>query len=95
MLAAGPSILLLLPIWLAGVAAYHCCKRELVGPRAGLVLVGASVVAWVVYEAIAWKLGRPSNPTTFLVKRATLVQDYIVAAVFVAHVVGFSAAARP
>lgn len=94
LLAVGPSILMLLPIWLAGVAAYHCCKRELVGQRAGLMLLCASVGAWVTYEAIAWKFGRPSNSATFFVKRATLVQDYFVAAVFVAHIVGFNASAR-
>jgi len=94
LLAVGPSILLLLPIWLAGVAAYHCCKRELVGQRAGLMLLCASVGAWLTYEAIAWKFGRPSNSLTFLVKRPTLAQDYFVAAVFVVHIVGFNAAAR-
>ncbi len=90
---AGPSIVLALPIWLSGVAAYHFCKRDLLSVRNGSLLFFGSLAAWVAYEVVVWKFGRPNLAATPWHKRTEIVQDYLIATFFVLNIVGFSAAA--
>jgi len=89
----GPSILTLLPLWCVGVTLYHLCKRIEVSTACGLVLAAAGMAVWAVFELAVWKYGRPGNATGALLKRATLLQDYVVGAAFAIHVFGVNAAA--
>ena len=93
LLAYGPSIVSALPIWLAGVFTYRWCRRGGISPRAGLWLFFGSVLAWLVYEALVWKLGRPMLQGSPLVRRRELVQDLFIALCFSANLLGMSAAA--
>ena len=94
-LMVGPCILASLPIWLAGVAAYHYCKRTQLSPRTGMLLFFGSILGWVAYEVVAWKVGRPLVETTSYFRRREVPQDWIVGALFVLNIVGFSVAAQP
>lgn len=89
----GPSILTLLPLWCVGVALYHLCKRVEVSAGCGFALAAAGIAVWAAFELAAWKYGRPGNATGALMKRATLLQDYVVGAAFALHVLGVNAAA--
>jgi peptidoglycan/LPS O-acetylase OafA/YrhL len=93
LLAAGPAIVVSLPIWLAGVAAYHCSKRHALSERAGLLLFLASGAAWLLYEAMVWRLGRPNVPVGPYFRRHEVLQDCIVGACFAGSLIGFGAAA--
>ena len=94
LLAVGPSIAVMCPVWLAGVAVYRICKRDVVSVRWGVLLFTASLLAWGTYEWIAWNYGRPMLQTGPLFKRAEVIQDYIVACFFCAGLIGFNAAAH-
>jgi peptidoglycan/LPS O-acetylase OafA/YrhL len=50
-LAAGPKILLLLPVWLMGVWAWRIYKRAPIPPFAGAALCAVSVLAYIVFMA--------------------------------------------
>eukprot|EP01137_Pigoraptor_chileana_P020529 Opistho-2@82996 len=93
LLAAGPAIVLSMPIWLAGVAAYHYCKSDRVPVRTGLLLFFGSILAWIVYETLALRYGRPTITPGPFIKRAEVLQDLIVGSLFVAHLIGYNAAA--
>jgi peptidoglycan/LPS O-acetylase OafA/YrhL len=82
-----------MPIWLAGVAAYRYCRTRQLQPRTGLLLFWGSAAGWLLYEIVVWRYGRPLLQPGPYFKRAEVAQDYIVAALFVAHIVGFNAAA--
>jgi peptidoglycan/LPS O-acetylase OafA/YrhL len=94
----GPAIASMFPLWLLGLAGYRFCTTRCLSRSAGWLCYGGSLLAWAAYEA--W--GRAqlaavvSVPAVF--KRSMLIEDYVVGALFVAHVVGFqtiSAAFRP
>ena len=82
---AGPPIVSLLPLWLAGVACYRLCSRCTLGPTSGVFLLAVSLVAFATcpmwYPAEA---GRK----TLLGLRPQLLQDYVVGAAFSANVLG-------
>lgn len=92
--AAGPAIIVSMPLWLGGVAAYHFCKRDTLSARTGLWLFFGSAAAWLVYELLAWRYGRPMVQGGVYFRRLEVLQDAIVGPLFVAHLVGFNAAAR-
>jgi len=94
LLAFGPAIAMAFPLWLAGWAAFRFSQRNTLSPRAGLWLFGLSIAAWLTYEILALRYGRPELPVTLLFKRKELAQDYILAAIFVAHLLGFHAASQ-
>jgi peptidoglycan/LPS O-acetylase OafA/YrhL len=91
MACAGPQILILMPLWLLGVAAYWVCQRASPGRTVGAVLASTTCLGWIAYEVAVHTLGRPVNPAwTF---RPEIIQDYIVATLFAAHIVGVHALA--
>ena len=92
LLAVGPSIVVALPIWLAGVAAYRYSQRSRISPAVGMLMFAGSLLAWVAYEMIATRWGRPMIEGNAYFKRHEVVQDYIVAACFVVNLLGFHAA---
>ena len=88
LLAAGPAVASLFPLWLMGLGAYRLCARHPPRITQGALLYSASLLAWVGYELWAWHHGR----TTVLgasLARPELVQDFIVGACFAASLVGF------
>ena len=93
-LAAGPAIVVSMPLWLGGVAAYHFCKRDTLSARTGLWLFFGSTAAWLAYEALAWRYGRPMVEGGVYLRRLEVLQDCIIGPLFVAHLIGFNAAAR-
>ena len=52
---AGPKILLLLPLWLLGVATYHAIKAERLKRAQGYLLALVSVLAYVAFIATGTK----------------------------------------
>lgn len=95
LLLAGPAIVVSLPLWLGGVAAYHFCKRSTLSARTGRWLCFGSAAAWLVYEVLAWRYGRPLVEGGTYFRRLELLQDAILGPLFVAHLIGFNAAAQP
>ncbi len=94
LLAAGPAIVVSMPLWLGGVAAYHFCKRDTLSARTGLWLFFGSAAGWLVYETLAWRYGRPLLAGGVYFKRTEMLQDCIIGPLFVAHLIGFNAAAK-
>lgn len=94
LLLAGPSIVVALPVWLAGVWAWRISQRDAVSPRAGLWMFLGSLLAWVAYEAIVSRTGRPLIEGNALFKRKEILQDYILTPLFMLNIIGFNAAAQ-
>ena len=94
LLAVGPSIAVALPLWLAGAAAYHYSQRRTLSSRSGMLLFAGSCLAWLGYEIIVLKLGRPIIEGNVFFKRKEIVQDYIVCLLFTMNLIGFHAAAQ-
>jgi peptidoglycan/LPS O-acetylase OafA/YrhL len=92
MLAAGPAILAMFPLWLLGVGAYHASKRTQIGNAAGMVLFLGTAGLWLIYELWAMRHGRALVLTPSFLRRPELAQDYLVSVLFAVHLVGFSAA---
>ena len=92
--AAGPAIMLSMPLWLGGVAAYHFSQRNSLSARTGRWLFFGSAAAWLVYEALAWRYGRPMVEGGVYFRRLEVLQDAIVGPLFIAHLLGFNAAAK-
>jgi len=91
MLAAGPAILAMFPLWLIGVGAYRFVRRHSLRPGAGCALWLASLVGWVLYQVWAAHTGTLIGLTPGLLRRPELVQDYVVALLFTANLIGFAA----
>lgn len=89
----GPTILVLLPVWLLGVLAWRIVAARRLGPGAGLALFLGSLVAVVAYEAVGGRvaLGLPDLPA--VLNRPDALHDYVVGVLFAANLVGFAAAA--
>lgn len=94
LLLAGPAIVVSLPLWLGGVAAYHLCKRDWVSARTGLWLFFGSAAAWAAYEALAWTWGRPLVAGGVYLRRGEVLQDAIIGPLFMVNLIGFNAAAK-
>ena len=88
----GPSIALAMFMWYAGVIAFQICKRDLISPKTGGYLFFGSILAWCIYEIIAWRVGRLIFPNSLNI-RQEIIQDYFVATFFMGILIGFNAAA--
>ena len=90
MLAIGPVIAAMFPIWLLGVAAYRLTRVPIRTSVGAAMCLGAAA-AWIAYELWSYRRGRPliGLPPSFLL-RPELLQDYLVAALFAIHLVGFN-----
>jgi peptidoglycan/LPS O-acetylase OafA/YrhL len=88
-LFAGPTILVLAPIWLLGFATYHAMRRHEVSERAGYALwLSGAVLLLISYRfRFAW-LHIPG------VHRGALLADYAAAIGFALNIVGFNALAQ-
>ena len=90
----GPSIAVMMPLWLLGVVAYRICTTRYVLPVVGSALFVGSLVAWAGYEVVAWHSGRLeiSDPWLLAVlKRRELPQDCVVGTCFAVSLIGFHA----
>lgn len=94
LLVVGPSVALAYPIWFAGVLAYRYCARSTLSPRAGMGLFIAAWIAWLLYEMIVWRFGRPLLPAPWWSKRREILQDCLIVAFFSIGLIGFNAAAH-
>ncbi|MBV8870170.1 MAG: acyltransferase [Acetobacteraceae bacterium] len=91
LLAAGPRILLLFPLWLLGVA---CWRLSLSGPPSIPVqrtLFIGSAALWLAYETWASRHGRLTLPLQWALDRPQVVQDYMIGLLFAANLLGAGA----
>jgi hypothetical protein len=84
----GPMILLMMPIWLLGSAAYHACKRLRLGQYTGAAVWGLSLALWAMYE-MKVRDYVPLLPLPIHLRYA--LDDYIVGLFFAVSVVGVQA----
>lgn len=86
---AGPRIAALLPVWLAGLAAYRVSHSQTVGRRFGAGLWLGSVA---IYAAWSWWGRTHAFPEVLsrLVSRASLPNDYMVGLLAALNLIGFA-----
>jgi peptidoglycan/LPS O-acetylase OafA/YrhL len=90
----GPKVTLLFPAWLMGVAAYHYCAAQRLSSAAGWTLFTMPFVILAVYQVAPGPHPYllPFQNVTFDLNRFwSLGQDYLIAALFCAHLIGFVA----
>jgi peptidoglycan/LPS O-acetylase OafA/YrhL len=92
LLAAGPTITSLFPLWLLGVAIYHLRHYLRLSERMGWVLFVAPMVVWSVIQFWAmhnhdWVL----HDQIPLLSRDRVPADYITGLCFAVNVLGFNA----
>jgi peptidoglycan/LPS O-acetylase OafA/YrhL len=100
-LIAGPKILLLLPVWLAGVAAYHLTRSNAVSERMGAALALGSVVGYVVFRVVGGEAFLMRISIDWLGREAIqalhfsggFLSAYVAAVLFAMHLVGIAAIA--
>ena len=88
---AGPNILLLLPVWLLGVATYQVLQRRQPG-RLGLV---ASLGSLALLASMLWTDATSFGKSTFLgMAPDSLPWKYVVGLCFAVHIYGATELAR-
>nr|WP_294559840.1 acyltransferase [uncultured Rhodopila sp.] len=85
---AGPKVLALFPLWLAGFACSRLSRNLRPSPRSGAVLAAASVAGWIAYEARAVHHGRLFGLGPDVFGRLEFAQDYLIGALFAVHLIG-------
>jgi peptidoglycan/LPS O-acetylase OafA/YrhL len=92
MLAIGPRVVALFPLWLLGFACYRLGRRSPVDPRLGWVLCVGAPIAFVLYEQDAYRYGEIYAAFSLSPERLhDYAQDYIVGGLFALHLFGFRA----
>lgn len=89
----GPPIAAMFPLWLAGVGCHRLSCSLRIKPWAGGLLCVACLAGWVGHEAWAYQHGRLVDLVPSMLRRPELAQDYIIAVLFVGHLIGFNAVA--
>ena len=93
MLAVGPRVAALFPLWLLGFACYRLGRRRPPGPRLGWALCIGALIAFLLYEQVATRYGELYSEFSFSPERLhDYAQDYIVGILFSLHLYGFRAA---
>jgi peptidoglycan/LPS O-acetylase OafA/YrhL len=87
----GPSIALLLPVWLMGVWAARVVARGGVGQGPGLLLCIGGLAGLVVYVLYAQSHGRLMEPLIAVLNAPSAPDYYVVGGLFTLHLVGFAA----
>jgi peptidoglycan/LPS O-acetylase OafA/YrhL len=98
-LIAGPKILLLLPVWLAGVAAYHVIKNTAISETVGAVIALGSAVGYAAFRlfdipdlllrvSTHW-LGRAAMAELHF--SSAFLSDWVTGILFALHLIGISA----
>lgn len=101
-LVAGPKILLLLPLWVLGVATYHAIKSEKMKRSQGYLVAVASVLAYVLYIGLGGKtmLDRMSlqafgpDAALLLSNSQEFLSNYVTGLLFSALLIGLAAVAQ-
>jgi peptidoglycan/LPS O-acetylase OafA/YrhL len=94
LLAAGPSIATLFPLWLLGVAVYRFGRRWRLSEAMGWLLCLGSVVAWALAETSLLGIRDMVDDSSAFVPLAALPGDYLTAIAFALHLVGLEAIAH-
>jgi peptidoglycan/LPS O-acetylase OafA/YrhL len=98
-LIAGPKILLLAPIWLMGVLAYHVVRGGRVGARLGVALFAGSIAAylaaWLIElrPALEWRAALMVPGGIDLTWSSEFLWKTLAGAMAAANIVGFAAIA--
>ncbi|MDB5361782.1 MAG: acyltransferase [Rhodospirillales bacterium] len=99
--AAGPKILLLLPLWVLGVGTYHAIKAEKLNRARGYLLVAATVAAYVLFLVLGAKaaldrlvLGWRPDMGLLLSNSDEFLSNYVTGVLFSGLLIGLAAVAR-
>ena len=87
----GPAIASMLPLWLFGLFGYRFCAARQMGRATGWILFAGSLMIWAGYEI--WGRAHLEALVTIpaIFNRSSLIEDYIVGALFIGNIVGFHA----
>jgi peptidoglycan/LPS O-acetylase OafA/YrhL len=88
LLAAGPIVAALFPVWLLGLLCQRIAARRIVGERTGWLLCVGALVLLVALECGATALGLRAHPAPLFAHRWQLLQDYALALCLAAHLLG-------
>ena len=92
MVAVGPGIAALFPLWLLGFYCYRLSTRRLPGRRTGAALCAGALIAFFAYEHEAYRYGELYSAFALSEERLhDYAQDYIVGGLFSLHLIGFCA----
>ena len=93
LLFIGPKVVLVFPVWLMGVAAYHVCAGRRLPPLSAWILATAPLVLLAIYETLPYPQPYVQpfqnvalEPNRFL----SLGQEYLIAGLFSIHLIGFA-----
>ena len=87
---AGPRILGMFPLWLLGLLCSRLLPRLPRQAAVGWILTIGSFAGCFAYLAVATRFGRLSGYVPVTLGRPELLEDYLVAVLFAANLVGFS-----
>jgi peptidoglycan/LPS O-acetylase OafA/YrhL len=87
----GPAIASMLPLWLFGLFGYRFCAARSIGRTPGWMLYAGSLLAWGTFERWGRAYLEAIVTVPALLNRPSLIEDYIVGALFITHIVGFQA----
>ncbi len=95
LILVGPKIAIMFPTWLLGVFTYKIVASRKVSEPLGWVLLIVPLGAFVAYQFIAPPRVQQFMPVTLDGERwSSLAQDYLLCALFAAHLVGLAAVSR-
>jgi peptidoglycan/LPS O-acetylase OafA/YrhL len=90
----GPKVMIMMPCWLLGVAAYHLQKRFKIPVLVGLPIFIFSIGVIVAYQYLPKSTLQPFMPFTFDNERlSSTLQDYSLSLLFALNIVGASVVA--
>ena len=85
---AGPRILAMFPLWLAGYACYRLTRDGILSVGLGIVCAAAPVAGWIGYQVWAMRHEGLHGLAPEVFGRPELLQDYVVGALFAIHLIG-------
>jgi len=101
-LAAGPKILLLMPLWVLGVATYHAIKTATLTRAQGYLVAVATLLSYVLFlglggkaaldDTVTWMFG--SDTALLLSNSDEFLSNYVTGVLFSALLIGLAAVAQ-
>lgn len=91
LLAIGPNVAALFPVWLMGWGCYRLSRRR--APAAHLpaiLLIAGPILGWVAFEWFAWRSGLRSGITPLYEQRWQIWQNYVLGLLFSLHLLGIT-----
>jgi peptidoglycan/LPS O-acetylase OafA/YrhL len=87
----GPKVALMFPVWLMGVGVYHFCNSRSLPQSAGWILLTVPLAGVAAYQMVPHSpLQQFSNVALDWDRFKSTGQDYLLSALFSAHLIGFS-----